>query len=137
MKKVFYSLTVLAFVAIFASCTKNDDHNFDNANKSLELRAASLGFENVEDYKASVARECAAGNHENCDILNNGTHQACGYADHSGTKHDGTVHHGNDINHGHNNNSNNNSNTNTNTNSNTNSHHNNSNNNHNKGGHHN
>ena len=96
MKKNFYSLAILAFVVALASCSKDDEHNLGNTEQNLELRASSLGFSDANAYKASVAEQHAAGNHENCDILNNGTHQTCGYAEHSGTKHDGTHHNGTD-----------------------------------------
>lgn len=95
MKKVFYSFVALALTATFVSCN-NDDHEPGFSDQNIETRAAALGFDNVETYKSSVAEQCAAGNHENCDILNNGTHQVCTYADHSGTKHDGTHHNGSD-----------------------------------------
>ncbi len=96
MKKVFYSLTVLAITVAFASCSKDDDHDFNDASQNMELRASTLGFSDANAYKASVAEQCAAGNHENCDILNDGTHQACAYSEHAGANHDGTHHNGTD-----------------------------------------
>ena len=93
MKKVFYSLTVLALMFVFASCGKNNRQNFDNAEENLELRAATLGFSDTGAYKAHVAAQCATGNHENCCILN-GKHQACTYPHHLGTNCDGTHRHG-------------------------------------------
>lgn len=92
MKKVIYSLAILAISVAFASCSNDDDHNLDNATQSLELRASALGFSDTNAYKSSVAEQCAAGNHENCDILNDGTHKACAYSEHAGTNHDGTHH---------------------------------------------
>ena len=91
MKKVFYLLSVLAITIAFVSCSKNDDNN---AIPNLEARAAALGFSDVNAYKAFVSEQCEAGIHENCDVLNNGTHQACAYSEHAGTKHDGTHHNG-------------------------------------------
>lgn len=96
MKKLFYSVAICALVMAFVSCDNDDDHNYGNAEQNLELRAATLGYSDVETYKASVAEQCAAGNHENCDILTDGTHQVCTYNDHSGTNHDGTHHNGSD-----------------------------------------
>lgn len=95
MKRVFYLVIAIAAVG-FTSCSKDDNHDFDNDQQNLELRAASLGYSDVNAYKTSVAEQCAAGNHENCDALNDGTHQACAYQDHSGTKHDGSQHNGSD-----------------------------------------
>jgi hypothetical protein len=96
MRKVFYSLTVLAVMAVFVSCSRDDDRDLDNAIQNMELRAATLGFSDVNACTASVAEQCAAGNHENCDILNSGAHQACAYSEHVGTGHDGTHHSGTD-----------------------------------------
>ncbi len=96
MKKVVYSVAILAFAFVLTSCSKDDDHNVDNTAQDVELRAQSLGFADANAYKSSVAEQCAAGNHENCDILTDGTHRACGYADHAGKNHDGTEHNGTD-----------------------------------------
>lgn len=94
MKKLFYSLGVILLVS-FISCDKDDHDDFGtSAQQDIEERASALGFDDVATYKASVAQQCAAGNHENCDIYNDGTHQACPYYDHSGTNHDGTHHNG-------------------------------------------
>ncbi|MDU1906069.1 MAG: hypothetical protein E6772_14955 [Dysgonomonas sp.] len=97
MKKLFYSLTVVLFAATFIACS-NDDHDDFGATsqQDIETRATALGFDDVASYKASVAEQCAAGNHENCDIYNDGTHQVCAYSDHSGKNHDGTHHNGSD-----------------------------------------
>ncbi|MDR2917251.1 MAG: hypothetical protein LBV74_20855 [Tannerella sp.] len=94
MKKVVYLFAVVALTAGFVSCSNDDDHDFSNADRNLELRASALGYSDVASYQASVAEQCAAGNHENCDIQTDGTHQVCAYNDHSGTKHDGTRHNG-------------------------------------------
>lgn len=93
MRKVFYSLAALILTVTLVSCS-NDDHDFNSDEQNMELRAAALGFSDVDSYKASVSQQCTAGDHENCDILNNGTHQACAYKEHSGTKHDGSHHNG-------------------------------------------
>ena len=90
--KRFFSLSVIAIVISLVSCDKGDDQNF--ASQNLETRAATLGFSDVNTYNAYVAEQCRAGIHENCDVLNNGTHQACAYSEHVGTKHDGTHHNG-------------------------------------------
>ena len=91
MKKLFYSLAVVLFAATFASCDKNDHDDFGtSAKQDIEVRADALGFDDVAAYKASVAEQCAAGNHENCDTYKDGTHEACAYSDHSGKNHDGT-----------------------------------------------
>jgi hypothetical protein len=94
MKRLFYALAVVCTLS-FVACD-NDDHNDfgTSVQQDIEARAKALGFEDAAAYKASVAEQCAAGNHENCDIYNDGTHQACAYSDHSGKKHDGTHHKG-------------------------------------------
>ncbi len=96
MKKLVYSLAVLAIVLVFASCNKDDNQSMDTATPNLELRAATLGYTDVETYKANVVAQCAAGNHQNCDIYNDGTHQPCAYCEHAGTNCDGTHHGGSD-----------------------------------------
>lgn len=96
MKKVFYLVAVVAITVAFASCSKDDDHDLSNATQNVELRASTLGFSDANAYKASVAEQCAAGNHENCDIQNDGTHKVCAYSEHAGTNHDGTHHNGTD-----------------------------------------
>jgi hypothetical protein len=94
MKKVIYFFAVVVLAIGFVSCNNDDDHDFSSAEQNMELRAATLGFSDAEAYKTSVAEQCAAGNHENCDILNDGTHQPCIYSEHAGTRHDGTHHNG-------------------------------------------
>lgn len=96
MKRATYLFAVVALAVGFVSCNNDDDHDFSNADQNIELRAASLGYEDVASYQASVAEQCAAGNHKNCDIQSNGTHNVCAYTEHSGTKHDGTHHNGSD-----------------------------------------
>lgn len=93
MKRVFYSLAILTFVVTFISCSQDDD-NLTNVDTNLELRASTLGYSYGDNYKNSVLNQCAAGNHENCDILADGTHRICTNSQHSGTKHDGTHHNG-------------------------------------------
>lgn len=95
MKKVFYSLAVVALIT-FSSCSKDEDHNFDQAEQNVALRASSLGYTDVATYEESVTQQCAEGNHENCDIQTNGEHQACTYPEHAGMNHDGTDHNGTD-----------------------------------------
>ncbi|KAA6301334.1 MAG: hypothetical protein EZS26_002531 [Candidatus Ordinivivax streblomastigis] len=95
MKKVFYSLATLALVFVLASCSQDDDkQNLDGIEGNMESRAAILGYFDTDTYVESVAEQCAAGNHENCDIYADGTHKACSYSEHSGTNHDGTNHDG-------------------------------------------
>lgn len=97
MKKVFYLVVVTVFAVTFVSCSNDDHDDFGTTTQQdIEARAAALGFESAADYQTSVAEQCAAGNHENCDIYNDGTHTACAYSDHSGTNHDGTHHNGTD-----------------------------------------
>lgn len=96
MKKVIYLFAVVALTVGFVSCSNDDEPDFDNAEPNLELRAASLGFSDVDTYKTCVAEQCILGNHKNCDILTDGTHQACAYQEHCGTKHDGSHHNGSD-----------------------------------------
>lgn len=96
MKKLFYSLAVVLCSISFVACDNDHDDFGASAAQDIEARATALGFENADAYKASVAEQCAAGNHENCDIYNDGTHQVCAYSDHSGTNHDGTHHNGTD-----------------------------------------
>jgi hypothetical protein len=85
MKRAIYLFAVVALAVGFVSCDNDDDHDFSSADQNIELRAATLGYEDVASYQASVAEQCAAGNHENCDIQNNGTHNVCAYTEHSGT----------------------------------------------------
>lgn len=94
MKKVVWLLAVVVMTMGFVSCN-NDDEN-PIAEKNLELRAETLGFPDVESYKTCVAEQCRSGNHENCDICEDGTHEACAYHEHLGTKHDGSHHNGTD-----------------------------------------
>ncbi|MDL2213894.1 hypothetical protein LJC05_01120 [Bacteroides sp. OttesenSCG-928-J23] len=95
MKKLFYSLTVALFAISFVACDNDNHDDFGtSAKQDIENRAATLGFNNAEAYTRYVAEQCAAGNHENCDIYNDGTHGVCAYSDHSGKKHDGTHHNG-------------------------------------------
>lgn len=96
MKKTFYIFQILAVAVAFTSCDKDNDHVDDNAVMDMELRAEALGFTNVEAYRTSVAEQCAAGDHENCDIFTNGTHKACAYSGHAGRNHNGTHHNGTD-----------------------------------------
>ena len=97
MKKLFYSLAVVLFAVTFVACSNDDHEDFGtSAKQDIEARAAALGFDDVAAYQASVAEQCSAGNHENCDIYNDGTHEACAYSDHSGKNHDGTHHNGTD-----------------------------------------
>ncbi|MFV0291135.1 MAG: hypothetical protein ACK5IJ_09630 [Mangrovibacterium sp.] len=97
MKKFFYPLAAVLFVATFASCNKNDHDDFGtSAKQDIEARAAALGFDDVAEYQTSVAEQCATGNHDNCDAYKDGTHGVCSYADHLGQNHDGTQHNGTD-----------------------------------------
>lgn len=105
MKKTICLLAIVMTTIGFFSCNdeKNNDSNYDEQN--LELRASILGFEDVESYKTCVAEQCLAGNHENCDIFSDGTHRACAFHEHSGTRRDGSHHdgtsHGTHNEHGH------------------------------------
>lgn len=99
MKKVILAMTALTVMLAFASCDKNHDNNDYQGSQTAanyDARAQALGFDNAADYQAYVAEQCAAGNHQNCDTYADGSHQACGYADHSGQNHDGTNHNGTD-----------------------------------------
>lgn len=97
MKTLFYSLAIVLFSVAFVSCNNDDHDDFGIiSQQDIAARAAILGFDSIEAYQANVAEQCAAGNHENCDIYNDGTHQACAYAEHSGKNHDGTHHNGTD-----------------------------------------
>lgn len=96
MKTLFYSVAILAILLVTTSCNKLDSSNPDTSN--IELRTKTLGFTDVAAYEASVAAQCAAGDHSNCDILSDSTHVACTHIAHSGTNHDGTNHNG--MNHG-------------------------------------
>lgn len=96
MKNLTYLLVVLVLAIGLISCSSDNDNDLVEAAKNLELRATILGFPDADTYKLSAAEHCKAGNHENCDILNNGTHQVCAYPEHNGTKHDGSHHKGND-----------------------------------------
>ena len=88
-----YLAATLVLVAILAACNKHES-NSDLAEQNLELRAKNLGFSDVEAYKVHVAQQCEAGIHNNCDPYTDGTHHACAYNEHSGTKHDGSHHNG-------------------------------------------
>lgn len=94
MKKVFYLLAIVAFAVTFASCSQDEGINSPQGDQSMEMRASALGYTNADSYKNTVLNQCAAGNHENCDILADGTHRVCTNTQHSGTKHDGTHHNG-------------------------------------------
>lgn len=94
MKKVFYSLVIVTFAVTLVSCSQDEDNNFPQSDQSLELRASTLGYTDGDTYKNTVLNQCAFGNHENCDILADGTHRVCTNTQHSGTKHDGTHHNG-------------------------------------------
>ncbi|WP_280647274.1 MULTISPECIES: hypothetical protein [unclassified Dysgonomonas] len=88
---------MVLFAVTFIACSNDDHDDFGTTSQQdIEVRAAALGFDDVAAYKANVAEQCVAGNHENCDIYNDGTHQACAYSDHSGQNHDGTHHNGSD-----------------------------------------
>ena len=98
MKKVIYLLTVLAITVAFVSCGKSDNQILDDATQdaasNIELRASNLGFSGVADYQAYVAAQHAAGNHENCCLLPDGTHQICTHPNHEGTCCNGTHYNG-------------------------------------------
>lgn len=95
MKKLPYLFAVVLLVITLTACNGDNHDDFGtSAKQDIETRAADLGFDDVDAYKASVYKECAAGNHENCDIYNDGTHQVCVYSNHSGKNHNGTFHNG-------------------------------------------
>ncbi len=94
MRKVIYLFAVVVLAVGFVSCN-DDDHDYKTDDQNIELRAKTLGYTDAVTYKQSVATQCEAGNHENCDIQNDGSHNVCAYAEHSGMKHDGTDHKGN------------------------------------------
>lgn len=94
MKRVFYSLAIVTLAVTFVSCSQDEDNNFPQGDQSLETRASTLGYTDGDTYKNTVLNQCAAGNHENCDILADGTHRVCTNAQHSGTKQNGTHHNG-------------------------------------------
>ena len=95
MKKLFYFVAVTVFAVTFVACHDDEHDDFGTTQQQdIEARAAALGFESAAAYQANVAQQCAAGNHENCDIYNDGTHAACAYADNSGRNHDGSHHNG-------------------------------------------
>lgn len=96
MKKLFYFAAALAIATSLTSCNSNDNPTPEDLAERLEVRAVALGYENSADYEASVAAQCAAGNHENCDVFADGTHQPCAYTEHSGTHHNGSHHDGTD-----------------------------------------
>ena len=73
MKRVFYSLAIVTLAVTFVSCSQDEDNNFPQGDQSLETRAATLGYTDGDTYKNTVLNQCAAGNHENCDILADGT----------------------------------------------------------------
>jgi hypothetical protein len=70
MKKIIHFLSVFAFMFVFASCNMEGGQNFDSAEENPELRAATLGFSDADAYRAHVAAQCTAGNHENCCCVN-------------------------------------------------------------------
>ncbi len=94
MRKVIYLVAGVAFVIELSSCNKDDNHDISNAKQNIELRATTLGYSDVASYTTSVAEQCSEGNHDNCDVKTDGTHNACAYVEHSGTKHNGTSHNG-------------------------------------------
>lgn len=94
MKKIIYSLATLAFIAVFASCNKDDHQGTTNLESDIESRALSLDYPDAVSYADSVAVQHASGIHLNCDTLANGKHTVCTHVEHSGSKHDGTHHSG-------------------------------------------
>lgn len=94
MRNLIYSLVILVFAVGLISCSSDNDNDLSNDSKNLELRATLLGFPDVDSYQVRIAGHCVTGNHQNCDILDNGTHQVCAYPDHSGTKYNGSHHNG-------------------------------------------
>lgn len=99
MKKVILAMTALAVMLSFSACDKDhdsDDYQGSQTAPNIEARAQALGFDSVTEYETFVNDQCHLGNHQNCDIYNDGTHQPCCYADHGGQKHDGSHHNGTD-----------------------------------------
>lgn len=94
MKKVIGSLTILALIAVFASCNKDDNQDPTNLESDIESRALALDYPDAVSYADSVTVQHASGDHQNCDTLANGTHTVCTHVEHSGSKHDGTHHSG-------------------------------------------
>lgn len=98
MKNRVNALFVVAIALFAVSCNKDDVTSLETAKPDVELRAQQLGFENTQTYRMKVTEQCVSGDHSNCDILNNETHEPCAYVEHSGTKHNGAHHNG--TNHG-------------------------------------
>ncbi|MDR0414863.1 MAG: hypothetical protein LBH84_05545 [Prevotellaceae bacterium] len=97
MNKVIFSAGVCTFAVALTACNKEDfSTNPSVEEQNIELRAATLGYPDAATYAENVAQQCASDNHENCDLLVNGSHRACTYADHAGINHDGTRHSGSD-----------------------------------------
>ena len=94
MKRTFYCLAALALAVTCVSCIQDEDNNLTPNDQNLELRASTLGYTDGNTYKNRVLNQCADGNHENCDILADGTHRVCTNVQHTGIKHDGTHHNG-------------------------------------------
>jgi len=88
MKVIFYLF--FASALLFTSCSKdNDIQGLESSDNGVTTRASNLGYSDVKSYTSSVLSQCALGNHENCEILADGTHQACPFPDHDGITHDG------------------------------------------------
>lgn len=94
MKKM---LLILAAVSLFAACQKSDPQA---PTQDGETRASALGFDSAEQYCDWVNEQHALGNHENCDVLADGTHTPCLDATHSGQCIDGEHHDGIGAGHG-------------------------------------
>jgi len=93
-KKILVAVLIcgISMSIAITGCSKENalvDSEANNEIENIQLRAANLGFTDVNAYQTNVARQCAAGNHKNCCVIN-GMHQVCPYPDHLGVNCNGT-----------------------------------------------
>ena len=93
-KKILVAALIcgISISVVITGCSKEIalvDSEANSEIENIQLRAANLGFTDVNAYQTNVTQQCAAGNHENCCVIN-GTHQVCPYPDHLGVNCNGT-----------------------------------------------
>ncbi len=88
------TIGAVALMGVFASCDKTDNVDVYPMPSGVETRAHAIGFDNAEEYAAWVRDQHDQGNHENCDVMADGSHRTCVDAAHNGQRHDGTHHNG-------------------------------------------
>lgn len=94
--KLFFPFVALAFGIFMTSCNSEEQFQVGETQDAGELaqRASALDYTSAEEYVNTVRQQCRQGIHENCDILEDGTHVPCSDCAHQGTKCDGSHYHG-------------------------------------------